>query len=326
MDESKFHFYSFGIVAANKPRGTDMCEVFPQEKFTMSVGEITDNVETIEVKGKDADGKDYTGKQQTKPSITCKWLPIGEPNRTTAPDVRRQEQVIIYRYADTEYYFWATAFNNIVRKLETVAWWFSGTPTEGEGADKERTAQNGYFLEFSTHDGHVILSTSGKNGEKATYVMQFDTKNGTFSLRDNLGNIIDLDSVAGILETTTENEVIVNTKKHTTNCKQWILNAETFEANVSQRSDFKTPQLQTSKDFTVDGNSLQKGFANFTTGIGGGNSGDQDAELHFRGNVDQRGNWRTEGDHEITGHSEVGGTQHVVDTATFDKDISAPNV
>lgn len=326
MDASKFQFYSFGKVAANKPRGTDMCEVFPQEKFTMAVGEITDNVEKIDVKGKDADGKDYQGTQETKASITCKWLPIGEPNRFTSPDVRRDEQVIIYRYADTEYYFWSTAFNDVVRKLETVAWWFSGTPKDGAAAETERTAENGYLLEVSTHDKHIILSTSKANGEKCTYVMQFDTGAGTWSLRDNLGNIIDLDSVAGVLEITTENKIIHNTKSYVINCKDYTINCETFDTNASSRSNFKTPSLTTSKDFQVDGNSLQKGFANFTTGIGGGNSGDTNADLKFKGNVQQEGNWVTDGDQTINGTQTVNGDQHVTGTASFDKDISAPNV
>lgn len=315
---SKFHFYSFGLVGANKPRheGDGPCmmiEVFPQEKFTMSAGEITDNVEKIDVKGQDANGNAYQGKVESKPTITAMWLPIGEPNRITPPDVRRNEMVIIYRYADTQYYFWSTAFNNTLRKLETVTKWYSGTPDDGPNADTERTADNGYIVEVSTHDGHILISTSKKNGEKCRYTCAFDTKNGKFNLQDDLGTDIELDSVAGVLSATTENQIIHNTKKFTSNC-------QTFEVNASESVTFNTPKTKMSEDMEVDGNSLQKGFANFTTGIGGGGSGDTGADLEFKGNVTQTGNWTTNGQQTINGELTVHGT------GTFDGNVNAPNV
>lgn len=316
---SKFHFYSFGIVAANKPRGGKdgtpelMLEVFPQEKFTMSAGEVTDNVTSTPVQGQDADGKAYQGKMESKPSITCMWLPIGEPNRVTPPDVRRNEQVLIYRYADTQYYFWSSAFNNLIRKLETVTHWYSGTPDDGTDADTARTGENGYIVEVSTHDGHILVSTSKKNGEAAAYTFAIDTKNGKVNLQDDLGSDIELDSVAGVLTATTENQIIHNTKKFTSNC-------QTFEVNASESVTFNTPKTKMSEDMEVDGNSLQKGFANFTTGIGGGGSGDTGADLEFKGNVTQTGNWTTNGEQTINGELTVHGE------GTFDGNVNAPNV
>lgn len=315
---SKFHFYSFGIVAANKPRhdgdvpATNV-EVFPQEKFSMSAGEITDNVDKIDVKGKDGAGNDYQGQIQTKASLTCMWLPIGEPNRVTPPDVRRGEQVIIYRFADTEYYFWSSAFNNLMRKLETVTHWYSGTPDDSSGAPTAKTADNGYIVEVSTHDGHILISTSKLNGEKCRYTVALDGKNGKFNLTDDLGTDIDLDSVAGILTATTENEIIHNTKKFTSNC-------QTFEVNASEGVSFNTPITKMSENMEVDGNSLQKGFANFTTGIGGGGSGDEQAPLAFKGNVSQVGSWDTKGKFSIEGDFDVTGE------GTFSGNVNAPNV
>jgi hypothetical protein len=318
LQGSKFHFYSFGIVAANKPRheGDGPCmnvEVFPQEKFTMSAGEITDNVEKIDVKGQDASGKDYQGKIETKPSLTCMWLPIGEPNRATPPDVRRGEQVIIYRYADTQYYFWSSAFNNLIRKLETVTHWYSGIPEDGKAAPTEKTADNGYIVEVSTHDKHILISTSKLNGEKCRYTVALDLANGKFNLQDDLGNDIELDSVAGVLTATIENQIIHNTKKFTSNC-------ETFEVNASQGVSFNTPKTKMSEDMEVGGASLQKGFANFTTGIGGGNSGDTQAPLSFKGNVSQEGTWDTKGGFSIEGDFSVTGT------GNFTGNCNAPNI
>lgn len=232
MDASLFKFYSFGTVAANKPRanpdGTicDMAEVFPKEQFTMSAGELTDSVETIEVKGKDAAGQDYQSELKTRPSIPCKWLPIGDPNRITPPDVRRGEEVLIYRYGDTEFYFWTNAFNNIIRKLETAVWWFSGTPEDGKSADTERGPDNGYFLEISSHEKHVIFSTSNKNGEVARYYLQFNGGDGNFILKDDLGQQVIFYSQEGKIEVTSEKDIEHNTETYTINCKKYILNAE----------------------------------------------------------------------------------------------------
>lgn len=320
MEISKFHFYSFGKVAANKPLGSSMVEVFPIEKFSMANGEITDNVETIAVKGKDAGGEDYQGKMETKPPLTCMWLPIGEPNRVTAPDVRRDESVIIYRFADTNYYFWTNAMNNILRKLETAAWWFSGTPTEGEGAETKRTADNGYIFEISTHEKHIILSTSNKNGEVARYYLQFNTGEGNFTLKDDLGQEVEFDSPGGKINVTSQNEVNVKTKKHTVDCEQYIVNCKTYSVNASESATFTTPITTLSKDLKVGGKSLLVGFANFTTGIGGGGSGETAAALAFKGNVTQTGTWST------TGAFSIQGAFRVTGTGSFTGNVSAPNI
>lgn len=313
MEPSKFHFFSFGVVAANKARGSDMVQVVPTEKFFMMSGEMTDNVDKIDVKGKDADGKDYQETAQTKAPLTCKWIPLGEPNRVTPPDVRRNEQVLIYRYGDTQYYFWTSAFNNVLRKLETVGWWWSGDPNDSPDDLAKRTADNGYFLQISSHDKNIILSTSKLNGEKCRYRFQFDMANGHWTLGDDLGNEIELDSVAGVLTATTENKIIQNTKDYTVNCENYIVNAKT-------KVYFDTPKTTMSTDMEVGGNSLQKGFSNFTTGIGGGNSGDENAPLSFKGNVNQTGSWTTNGTQTINGELTVHGT------GTFDGNVNAPNI
>lgn len=313
MEPSKFHFYSFGTVAANKKRNSTMIQAFPQEKFTMASGPITDHYETIEVKGKDSQGKDYSGEIKTKAPLTCMWLPIGEPNRVTAPDVRRNEMVIIYRFADTDYYFWSTAMNDVMRKLETVAYWYSGDPNDSADAPTEKTADNGYIFQVSTHDKNIIISTSKANGEVCRYQLQLDPGTGNFALVDDLGNEILLDSVAGKLTATTENEIIHNTKKFTTNCQEWICNAETS-------ATFNTPEVRMSDNLKVDKQSLFVGQASFTTGLGGGGYGDQGAALNFYGNVKQIGTWETNGDFSINGKFRVTGT------GEFTGNITAPNI
>lgn len=327
MEISQFHFHSFGKVAANKPRNSNYIEAAAVETFSMMGGEMTDNVEKIETSGQDSIGKNYVGSVTTKPTLTCRWLPMSNSNQVTAPDVRRNEEVIIYRFADTEYYFWTTFSNNVIRKLETMALWFSGTPVEGEGEDKKRTADNGYFFELSTHEKHVIFSTSDKNGEVCRYYMQFDPGRGNFTVKDNLGQEIEFDSVAGKINVVSENEVNVTTKKYTVNCDEHIINTkkqtintDTMEVNASASVKFNTPIVEMSKNLKVGGASLLVGFANFTAGIGGGGSGDTSASLSFKGNVDQIGSWNTRGSFAIIGNLSVNGT------GNFTGNVSAPNV
>lgn len=257
MEPSLFHFYSFGEVSANKPlydkdgNVCDMVEVYPKEVFTMSTGENTDNVTSVEVKGKDASGKDYQSTLQTKVSLTCKWLPIHDPNRITPPDVRRGEHVMIYRYADTEFYFWSTAFNNMIRKLETAVWWFSGTPVEGKSADTKRDADNGYFLEISTHEKHTIFSTSNANGEVARYYIQVDGGNGNLIIKDDLGQEIIFESTEGRIEVTSTEQIKHKTKDYLIECETYTLNCKTAVINATDSMSITTPTYKVTASGSV---------------------------------------------------------------------------
>lgn len=339
MEASLFKFFSFGKVAANKPLyGPDgqpctMVEVFPIERFTMSSGELTDNVDTIDIKGKDADGKDYAGTIETKAPITCQWLPLNEPNRITPPDVRRNEQVMIYRYGETEFYFWTSAFNDVIRKLETAVWWFSGTPEEGASAEKKRTADNGYFIEVSTHEKHVIFSTSNKNGEVVRYFMQFDMATGNFVLKDDLGQEVVIYSVDGKIEVTSENEIVTNTKKHTANCEEYILNASksvqintkaytliaddtinmkttTYVHSASGSVKYDTPVA------TFTGNAIVTKLLSFMGGmVGSGSAGGAGATIRITGTADFTGDVVANGYSVISHYHQAQGANAATSTS-----------
>lgn len=323
MDASLFHFFSFGTAAANKPRVNpdgsicDMAEIFPKEKFTMAAGELTDDVDTIQVKGKDAAGEDYQSEQKTKASYTCKWLPIGDSNRLTPPDLRRGEEVLIYRYADTEFYFWTNAFNNIIRKLETAVWWFSGTPEDGKEAEKERTAENGYFVEISTHEKHVVFSTSKKNGEVCRYFLQFNPGDGNFTLQDDMGQEITIFSQEGKIVVTSEKEIIHNTKKYTINCEKYILNAsESIEMNtkattikssdtIAMETKDYTHKASSSVTYTTPQASFSAkvniaGLLTWSGGMSGSGSAGGGAAASIQGNV------AIQGDNNVTGDVKAG--------------------
>lgn len=191
MKISQLKIYSIGTVAANKPRNTTKIEVTPLEAVSQTNGELTDNMDTVTLKGKTDIGASFETQINTSASITAEWLPLGTPNRTTAPDVRRGEQVLIFEFADTNEYWWTTLKNtDKLRKLETVILAFSATTDE----EAKATAENTYFIEISTHDKRIHLHTSKANGEPYSYDVLLDTAQGEFQLTDDIKNTIFLSS------------------------------------------------------------------------------------------------------------------------------------
>lgn len=188
---SKLHVYGLGIVAANKELQSKLIEVTPIETLPMLDGEITDNIETVITKGKDSLGGMYEDSVLTTVSIQAEWLPIGISNRVTAPDVRRGEHVVLYKFGDTDKYYWTTLLYDMkLRKLETAIWAFSNTRNE----DLDGTSDTTYFLEISTHKKLIHLHTSKSDGEPFVYDIQLNTKDGVFTFLDDIGNYIQIDS------------------------------------------------------------------------------------------------------------------------------------
>lgn len=191
MGMSKLHVYSLGVVASNKLLSSFDIEVTPIEDNAMSNGEITDNVSDYTAKAKDADSAAYEVTVPTTATIKATWLPMGSSNRITAPDVRRGETVVIWRFADADKYYWATLKDDMhLRKLETVVYAFSATKIEGDKTD----ADNSYFLEVSTHKKLIHLHTTRSNGEPFSYDIQLNTDDGFFTIQDDAGNSIQMDS------------------------------------------------------------------------------------------------------------------------------------
>lgn len=188
---SKFRFYSSGLVAENKKLTSNEIEVTPVEDFTSLDGEITSNIVDYKSTGVDANGRTYTSNVKTKITIKAQWLPMGNSNRITSPDVRRGELVMIYQFGDSDKYYWTTLKqDNNLRKLETVIYAFSGTTNESETLN----ADNSYYLEISTHTKLVTFHTSKSNGEPYSYTVQINTGSGNILVTDDIGNIIELNS------------------------------------------------------------------------------------------------------------------------------------
>lgn len=186
MKLSQLKIYSVGVVAVNKLRSSKVIEATPIEAVNQSNGELTDNLTIGVVKGQDSDGTAFEATVKGAATVPATWFPLGSPNRTTAPDVRRGERVILWEFGDTNEYFWTT-YEGIdkYRKLETIIFAITGTRVEADAP----TAENTYFFEISTHDKRVHFHTSKADGEPYTYDMLLDTANGIFQFKDDLDNI-----------------------------------------------------------------------------------------------------------------------------------------
>ncbi len=284
MKQSSLAFYSYGVVAANKPLSSNNIQVTPMEDLTMTDGELSDNLTTANVKGEDADGASFESVVRSSATLTARWLPFGS-NRKTSPDVRRGEKVAIYRFADADKYYWTSLeYEANLRKLETVVFAFSATMEE----DADSTAETTYFFEVSTHNKLVRFHTSQANGESVGYDILLNTKDSVLQLVDTLDNILFLDSTSKrwVMKNAEECFIDLNGRDLFINTpgdcswkiggKMSIVAEGGWYVQAPTEAQFVTPklstseELQTGKDIICGGGMLMaKGMRTGTSGSGG---------------------------------------------------------
>lgn len=190
-DNSQLHLVSIGIAVKDKEKFSDELEIYLVELFPYVQGKIAD--QKLDHQKDMADSKGTTKSHTAKGSYTikAKWLPDGSGNQITAPDVYKNESVKVFRYADTDKYFWSTVFREPkLRKQETVATMYSNVKEPNKEFDK----QSSYWTQVDTRDKKWQLHTSKNDGEKCEFDAILDTKEGTFTLTDNNGNTFTLDT------------------------------------------------------------------------------------------------------------------------------------
>lgn len=192
--ESNFSFFSWGIVAADKPDEDKFIEVLPIEVLPFFEGDVSDTLETLKFEGTDAQDQSYKVELKRSASVRAGWL--GQTNRRTSPNVRKGEQVLLYTVGDTEEYYWTSiGRDDHLRRGETVVytWNASGVGTD---TDIEVSESNHYSMVMDTVNKQVTLSTTTDNGELTNYIVQLNTGDGSFTVEDGLGNVVQLDSAS----------------------------------------------------------------------------------------------------------------------------------
>lgn len=314
---SKLRVVSLGLVAENKALDTPVVEVMLQEFNPMSSGDATANADTETAKGVNKEGVAYETSADVTSTVSATWIAIGCPNRRTSPDVRRGDRVIVYQFADSDKYYWATYSQDInMRRLETVVWGFSATKDE----NAEPTADNSYYFEISTHNGVVAFHTSAANGEVTTFDVQLNTKDGVLQIFDGFGNRFILDSTkARMTIVNSENSYIdvfgraismqaadsidLYTKDFSVNAD----NSMKFVAGNSINTTTKTNTIEATTnhkgDFNMVGAFGLSGDMKTTAGGGGTGRIDIAADIHLDGNL------RADGD--VSAHRILSDTQSI---------------
>jgi hypothetical protein len=194
-DRSNLKPYSLGIVVETKPQGVDYILVTPVETMNIQPeGSIKDHSKEFKGNQKDLESTSFKTEHQSKNYIKAKWLPFGESNRTSAPDVAASETVMLYKFGDVDEYFWFDVMREPeLRRLEDVLYTYSNQKSGRAPYDKNTS----YWVRYNTREKYIQLHTSKNDGEPFTYDVMINTKTGNVSLKDDAGNSITLDSPSG---------------------------------------------------------------------------------------------------------------------------------
>lgn len=227
--------YSLGIVVKDKDEDSDYIEVDPIEEFPLDNGPIASDSKKFETKLPDQHGVPKSSKLEGGSVIRAKWTPYGESNRDTAPNVRANETVLLFRFADTQEYYWTKILREPeLRRLERVRYSFSNLPSGMEKYDSDTS----YWIEFSTREKQVKIHTSDNDGEACTYDITVNTKEGSLTVEDGLGNSIILDSVSGILTANINQKIELNTTEVVINASSsFELNTSTSTINAASHTE-----------------------------------------------------------------------------------------
>lgn len=183
--------YSLGIVVQPKVRGSDIIMVSPIEALPMDSGPIKADSKNIKVSLPDQKGVVKNTEIKGGSTIKAKWIPYGDSNRESAPDVQPSETVLIFSYANTQDFYWTTIFREpTLRRLETVRRMYSNQPSGLTPYDDDTA----YWTEVSTHDKRMLLQTAINDGEKALYQVEINGGEGFFLLTDDFKNYLRIDS------------------------------------------------------------------------------------------------------------------------------------
>lgn len=237
---SGLKLYSLGIVTENKVVGKDEIEVTPIEEFSFEQGKIvpdtrhhTSNLPDIRGVVKNADIKGSA-------ILTAKWIPFGNANRDTAPDVRKNETVLIFRYADTQKYYWDTVFREpMFRRKEHVRYSYSNKPSGIDPYD----GNSSYWVEYSTVGQYIHLHTSDNDGEPCTYDVKINAKDGNIDIQDSLGNQLQLNSAGGHLQAQTNASVYFKTPMFYVDSPNIILNGTVKMVEGLHQKPVKGPEF-----------------------------------------------------------------------------------
>ena len=315
--ESGLKLYSLGIVAVTKDKGSDAIKVTPIEVLTLGNKKLSEEKNNYKVEMPDAKGIKRSSEIESESMLIAKWIPFGHSNRLTPPDVVAGETVILFRFADTEEYYWTTIFREPkLRRLETVNYGYCNIPQGLEPFDK----QTSYWFEVSTDQKYIKLHTSKNDGEPYEYDITLDTEKGNLLIDDNSGNSIELNSEQNKLSILTNTDVYIKSPTVT-------IEAETthITGNVQVDGNLKVNQTTTTnKQVTEDGTQSIGGVQ-----IQGGMNVDGNAilqdDLQVNGKMKGQGGLESSGPISASG-GQISGNLDVAGNVTASGTVTGTNI
>lgn len=232
-EDSFLKLYSLGIVIEDKEKDSNIIKFSPIEKLRLSKGKIADQKYEYNESIKDAKGVTKTKTVTGSDALEAKWFPFANSNRLNAPDVRKNETVAIFRFADTDEYHWTTIFNEPeIRRLETIV---IGACNLKEGL-KPFDKESAYYLEISTEENFIQLKTTKSNNESFEYSFKIDTNDSTVEINDDIGNSIKLDSKNNKVSIITLESIDLTTKDVNIDCDNYNIKCQNYNVQASQGS------------------------------------------------------------------------------------------
>ncbi|MNM28177.1 hypothetical protein D3C81_386900 [compost metagenome] len=285
-----------GVATVAATKQTNSNEIMVHSKFFSPTadGRALAQTKMEQETSLNADGLEETSTSLTANTIPAVWGPIGEPNRKTAPDVREGSQVAIYQVSGQNQYYWTTyGFNADTHRLETVIWGFNANP--GLSKDTPFSVDDYTMFKVSTHEGLVQLRTSQANGEKSSFDIMVNGRDGRVDIRGSEGSILSVNdpehsftytnkdgSIIGVdkdvmllytkksINVQAEKSVSVLTEIFNLQCKAIRVKADTAEVAIGKtkwEGDIDlTGNVTQTGDYDQEGDFNQDGTT-FSTGI-----------------------------------------------------------
>ena len=316
---SELKLYSLGIVIEDKPVGSDFVMVSPVEVLNIQQsGLIKEQKTTFEGTHKKADGTGFATEMKARNYLKAKWLPLGHSNRLTAPDLVKNETILLFKFGDVDEYYWTTIFREVeLRRQETVLYGFSNLKAGISAFDKTTS----YWLEVDTRKKTIKFHTAMNDGEFTEYDIIFDTKQGNVLFTDKRGNYIYLDSPKDTVTVNMLKDIVgvagqdINVKagrdiiaKAGTNIEATAGSNITakagtnIEAQAGSVVTIKAPNINLIGNVNIQGNITTSGSS------GGSGQFKVKGQMNIEGPVNIEGSSNTQGPVTVQGDVNVSGT------------------
>jgi hypothetical protein len=190
--DNGYTYIGRGIIAEPKNDNSKFVSIFLVSAFPFYEGNISNDDIVTTFTGTDAHGNSYSLDLQKQVTVKAEWA--GSEHQLTCPSFEKGEEVDVYKQGQDEiYYVKSSGRGKEKRRKERVIFGFSASKTPRE-VEENKTSDNMYTMEVNTIDGFINLKTSMANDEKAGFTVQFNGKNGHFTITDSKGNIQQLDT------------------------------------------------------------------------------------------------------------------------------------